>query len=107
MLEPTSGGVHPGRQPIRDLIEVTLVSPAEAIMVDPPPPIPKVVTGPKFCQTCGRPYDVVLPWYGVYCGVHRGYREPTGRDALRLAHRASPRRGHGMTPWRRRVVEHR
>ena len=78
VLEPTSGGVHPGRQPIRDLIEVTLVSPAEATMVDPPPPIPKVVTGPKFCQTCGRPYDVVLPWYGVYCGVHRGYREPRG-----------------------------
>jgi hypothetical protein len=69
--------VHPGWQPIGDLIEVTLVSPAEATMVDPPPPIPNVVTGPKFCQTCGRPYDVVRPSSGVFCRVHAGYLEPS------------------------------
>jgi hypothetical protein len=94
-LEPTPGGVHPGRQPVRDLIEVTLVSPAEAMMVDPPPPIPRVVTGPKYCQTCGRPYDVVLPWYGVYCGVHDGYRER--REETRFDWRTGRPLGDGST----------
>lgn len=74
----TEPGVHPGWRPIDDLIEVTLVSRAEAMMIEPPPPTPNVVTGPKFCQTCGRPYEVVRPVSGVYCSVHAGFYEPPG-----------------------------